>query len=160
MKPIIEPWQSRGLCAGMDDAWHQIPAADAKETCQWCPVKATCLEEAMRLERGVKGARWHIWGGLDPDEREQLERVNHTACVTCGGPTKTRGTTGMCGKCVHHRKRGPRPIIVLTCVTCGINYEGTRGVYCPTCTTERNRIGRNASRQRSRERARERKNAQ
>jgi hypothetical protein len=42
----------------------------AKAVCRGCPVRAECLGETMRTER--PRARWGVYGGLDPDERDAL----------------------------------------------------------------------------------------
>lgn len=69
------------------DAWfptephEDYPAAraryerQARELCGGCPVRAECLELALRDEaqRGVK--RHGIWGGTAPWERQRLHRA-------------------------------------------------------------------------------------
>lgn len=47
----------------------------ARDICDRCPVRAECLDEAMRMERGVShNFRHGMVGGLTPREREALSR--------------------------------------------------------------------------------------
>lgn len=41
----------------------------ARKICQMCPVRETCLEEALKRKE-----RFGMWGGLTPIERRRIER--------------------------------------------------------------------------------------
>lgn len=43
----------------------------AKAICAQCPVKQQCLEKELPHET-ASGYRWHVFGGTDPDERDEL----------------------------------------------------------------------------------------
>lgn len=72
-------WQLRGACAGDDVEMFFAPEgtrgveralyeAIAKEVCTACPVRQTCLEEA--LAHGEYG----VWGGTSEQERSLMRR--------------------------------------------------------------------------------------
>lgn len=44
----------------------------AKAICAECPVRAECLADVMKHEQD--GRRHGIWGGLHPQERDELAR--------------------------------------------------------------------------------------
>lgn len=47
--------------------------AEARRACGACPVRALCLDEAMRREGALaEEYRGGMWGGLTPRERELL----------------------------------------------------------------------------------------
>jgi WhiB family redox-sensing transcriptional regulator len=75
---------ARGQCTGSDldpDAWFPVSAgrtgvqreaAAALAICAACPVRADCLELALRNRRlGEHG----VWGGTLPAERDALRRT-------------------------------------------------------------------------------------
>jgi WhiB family transcriptional regulator, redox-sensing transcriptional regulator len=74
-------WQFDAACRGEDTAlffapnyFEKRPEKDAREQrakaiCEGCPVRAPCLEYALRI-REPHG----IWGGLNELERRQLLR--------------------------------------------------------------------------------------
>lgn len=75
-------WVSRSMCAGADkpDRWFpnqkQTPGrardvAEAKAVCAMCPVRAACLEWALKA-REPHG----IFGGLTEQERAMLRRAS------------------------------------------------------------------------------------
>lgn len=66
-------WQEDALCAQTDpEAFFPEKggsARDAKRVCLSCPVRAQCLEYALRHDE-----RFGIWGGLSERERRTLKR--------------------------------------------------------------------------------------
>jgi hypothetical protein len=46
----------------------------AKEICAACPVRVACLTSALAAEGTGWGGRYGIWGGLTPEERQELAR--------------------------------------------------------------------------------------
>ena len=64
-----EPWHT------IHSSYNDADSQKAKRICNGtlkrkaCPVKAECLDYAMR--HGIKHG---IWGGLDPDERDLVAR--------------------------------------------------------------------------------------
>lgn len=83
-------WWEQAVCARVDpEVW--FPASRriaelnrAKELCADCPVRAQCLDEAMRAE-GAAGAsnRSGVFGGQSPTARR---RLYETDPVRWGGP--------------------------------------------------------------------------
>ncbi len=66
-------WQERARCRDLDVEMF-FPekgraARAAKRVCMECPVRAECLEYALR-RRETEG----VWGGLTPTERRRLAR--------------------------------------------------------------------------------------
>jgi WhiB family redox-sensing transcriptional regulator len=74
-----EPWQVRAACRG-PETWLFFPPAHperkdereerearAKAICARCPVRADCLDFAVRTREP-----YGIWGGLTELERQQL----------------------------------------------------------------------------------------
>jgi WhiB family transcriptional regulator, redox-sensing transcriptional regulator len=73
-------WQARAACAGMDaqlffapdgerPQQREIREAKAKAVCALCPVRAQCLDYALR--NSIRGG---IWGGLNQEERSRERR--------------------------------------------------------------------------------------
>lgn len=67
------PWVADAAC-GVDSAPTMFPKpADqegerrAKSVCALCPVRAQCLGTALR-----NGEQHGVWGGLTPDERNEM----------------------------------------------------------------------------------------
>lgn len=76
--PPPEPWEAAALCrqVGHPDNWFppaghigQMLGWEALDVCRRCPVRADCLEFALRT-RQPQG----IWGGLTHQQRSQLLR--------------------------------------------------------------------------------------
>lgn len=72
LEPI--PWSDQAACRGVPDPDLFFPAkgestAEAKAVCAGCPVRAECLDYALRwrIDHG-------IWGGLSTRERQRIER--------------------------------------------------------------------------------------
>lgn len=76
----MSDWSRHALCADLSEADADIlffpdsidgPAADhAIAICHQCPVRAECLDDAMRVEGGCRiSSRWGIRGGLRPVAR-------------------------------------------------------------------------------------------
>ena len=74
MRGEREPWMDDGLCAQtFPEAFFPeqgSSARDAKRICAACPVKAQCLEYALR-----NGERFGVWGGLSERERRALVKA-------------------------------------------------------------------------------------
>lgn len=73
-------WQDRAACRGIDadlffgsdnESPQQRKAreAKAKTICASCPVRAQCLDDALR-----NSIRYGIWGGLNGEERARERR--------------------------------------------------------------------------------------
>ncbi len=73
-------WQARAVCAGMHAQLffapdgerpqeREIREAKAKAVCALCPVRAQCLDYALR-----NSIRYGIWGGLNKEERARERR--------------------------------------------------------------------------------------
>jgi WhiB family redox-sensing transcriptional regulator len=78
-------WTERAACAGRDLSTFYLEGrlpkvlkalwtAKAKRVCADCPVRSSCLAEAMRVE--LQCYRYGIWGGLTPEERAELAKVS------------------------------------------------------------------------------------
>ena len=75
----MSDWAALGLCRGMTDLFYPARGDTdgfdaAKAVCEGCPVKAPCLEFAMRFEE-TEG----IWGGTSGRERRALRRDQWSA---------------------------------------------------------------------------------
>ena len=81
--PLTEvwEWQVEAACRGLDASVFFHPENErgasrrrrvnqAKRVCAPCPVRAACLEWAMSLEEP-----YGVWGGLSPEERDQMRRA-------------------------------------------------------------------------------------
>jgi WhiB family transcriptional regulator, redox-sensing transcriptional regulator len=73
-------WQDRAACAGLDvqlffaqdskrSQEREIREAKAKAICALCPVRAQCLDYALK-----NSIRHGIWGGLNKEERARERR--------------------------------------------------------------------------------------
>lgn len=62
-----EPWTVAAVCATTNpDAWFPEPGTSTKPAttvCQTCPVRAECLDYAVRTNQ-----RDGIWGGMTPQQ--------------------------------------------------------------------------------------------
>jgi hypothetical protein len=71
-------WRDRAQCRDMNpDEFDAGPSGDdpsltALAACERCPVKAECLDDAMRTERN--GYRAEVRAGLTPAQRDALAR--------------------------------------------------------------------------------------
>lgn len=77
-RPPPGPWAEIGLCAHhpVPDLWFPgrgESTAEAKAICRVCPVRAECLEHAVR-----NGEKFGIWGGRSERERRRLRRSART----------------------------------------------------------------------------------
>lgn len=74
----VEPWVELASCATVDpELWFPPPRDNewrrAVQVCLRCPVRAQCLDYAMRQEAGLTQVhRYGIWGGLTPSRRSKL----------------------------------------------------------------------------------------
>jgi WhiB family redox-sensing transcriptional regulator len=71
-------WDECAACADLSfgpDAYFpddgQVPSGAALALCRSCPVVAECLATAL-IHESQSGERFGWWGGIGPDEREQL----------------------------------------------------------------------------------------
>jgi WhiB family redox-sensing transcriptional regulator len=76
---VEDDWQLRAACRGPHSAVFYPPSSferrdekaarevRAKEICRTCPVKAPCLEYALKIRENHG-----IWGGLSESERRNL----------------------------------------------------------------------------------------
>lgn len=68
-----ELWMDESICSETDpDAFFPEKGGstrEAKRICQGCPVRAECLEYALRTDQ-----RFGIWGGFSERERRALKR--------------------------------------------------------------------------------------
>jgi WhiB family redox-sensing transcriptional regulator len=70
---MSQAWRQQAACRGLDPTAF-FPATDeeaevAKAVCEQCPVRETCLEQALVL-REKEG----IWGGCTERERRRIIR--------------------------------------------------------------------------------------
>lgn len=75
----MKAWDDHAACRGHDTRlfFADARAGDyqaARRFCNRCPVRAACLDEAMRFESGNAENRYGMFGGLTPDERADLAR--------------------------------------------------------------------------------------
>jgi len=66
-------WTAKAACRDLDTEIF-FPAAPEKETealaiCATCPVRAQCLEQALRDRE-----QYGIWGGTTPEQRRRITR--------------------------------------------------------------------------------------
>lgn len=77
-------WHERALCAQTDpDAFfpeNGSSTREAKQICGRCPVRAECLEDALRRDE-----RFGVWGATSETERRSLRRAR----TTTAGPEPT-----------------------------------------------------------------------
>lgn len=86
--PADSRWQEYARCRGTDAALF-FPDEDgthsysrARGVCGGCPVRSTCLADAMAREgdAGHEG-RAGMWGGLSPDQRAALALIRREAAA-------------------------------------------------------------------------------
>lgn len=68
-----QDWAPRAACRGSDPAKFFVTvgvnADEAKAVCARCVVREPCLDYALQTHEG-----FGIWGGLSPEERNQIRR--------------------------------------------------------------------------------------
>ncbi|MFD9249566.1 WhiB family transcriptional regulator [Streptomyces bottropensis] len=73
--PTDPNWQAQAACGSLDndDFYDEGPdlVRRARARCHQCPVLASCLQQALRLE-GMAGYTWGVAGGLTADQRRAL----------------------------------------------------------------------------------------
>lgn len=73
-----EPWMSEGICGQTDpESWFPekgSSTADAKSVCMGCPVRARCLEYALRNRE-----KFGVWGGKSERERRRIAKEREVA---------------------------------------------------------------------------------
>lgn len=102
----MSDWRQQAECLGVDPALFFAERGDdtamAKWICSGCPVRDTCLQEAIdNLEQ------FGIWGGYSPRERRAIsngetvdERTLVAVCGTRGGYQRhRRNGEESCDKC-------------------------------------------------------------
>lgn len=67
-------WEDRAACRDADPELffalaHTTAEKKAKSLCWTCPVRESCLNEAL-----AAGLDFGIWGGLTEDERRRMRR--------------------------------------------------------------------------------------
>ena len=76
----LHEWRGQAKCVGVERElfFASVPSPEvqiAKQVCADCPVRAQCLDYALRVEPVHRWQQRHgVWGGLDPQEREALAR--------------------------------------------------------------------------------------
>lgn len=68
------PWWESGNCAGSDEFTQAGPRQQVK-TCEGCPVRSECLDEALRIEANdpaLPSKGWPVRGGLTGEQRRKL----------------------------------------------------------------------------------------
>lgn len=88
VQPLYEPHQEPSVTPETRDWWDEAACADvdikvffvekgdnirkAKAICAECPVRRTCLEEALKFEEGSIRYSSGVFGGLSAHERVRL----------------------------------------------------------------------------------------
>jgi WhiB family redox-sensing transcriptional regulator len=72
-------WRERGRCKGVDPEVfypedEEDDAVEAKEICETCVVRETCLEHALAVREKAG-----VWGGYTARERRRLIRQRRRA---------------------------------------------------------------------------------
>ena len=80
-----QEWWKQASCRGVDTEMFypgvgQQPDRLVLLTCQGCPVRVECLEDAMTLESDRTYTRHGVWGGLTSQQRHQLHRCRTGSC--------------------------------------------------------------------------------
>ena len=88
-------WVNQAACAGLDpDLFHPTrgePTDAAKTICEACPVRAECLDYALRTNQ-----QFGIWGGLTEQARGRLRLTDpelitlELECPCCGDTFRAR----------------------------------------------------------------------
>lgn len=68
---LCRAWDADLFCVpdGVSPSRRRAQETKAKRICHTCPVRERCLDEAMS-----RGEQYGVWGGLDAEERRELER--------------------------------------------------------------------------------------
>ena len=73
-------WATKAACAGVDTALMFPGQGDdtrpAKAVCDGCPVRAECLDHALRHNEN-----WGIWGGTSEKERRFMRRTRRRRAI-------------------------------------------------------------------------------
>jgi WhiB family transcriptional regulator, redox-sensing transcriptional regulator len=83
----VEGWQANATCADPDidpDIFFPgkgQPARDALEVCARCPVRADCLEHALKIADDAEGMHFGIFGGMTPNQRRHLVRGHRSTAA-------------------------------------------------------------------------------
>lgn len=102
-------WWDQAACADNPD-FLRAQAPEQKQTCAGCPVRAECLEEALRIEEpGTVRLGWPVYGGLDGGERRLLLTPPTDLAKAKGGRGKKPIVHGTRNGAQQHRYRGERP---------------------------------------------------
>ena len=68
-------WRTSASCRGLDDEelFSDRPSMQARmqKVCHYCPVRVTCLQNALQAESG-EYMLWHVVGGLTDTQRRAL----------------------------------------------------------------------------------------
>lgn len=77
-QPLADDWRNDALCLQVDPAIFHVEkdssVAPAKQVCETCPARTSCLEDAM-----ARNEQWGIWGGRTPTERRRLRKARARA---------------------------------------------------------------------------------
>lgn len=106
-RPPGDEWRDHAACADMDNAIFYPDAdfgpgrkamtvypAEARDTCNACPVRQDCLDHAM-----AAAEPYGMWGGTTPTERRKMRGTTST-CNGCGNPFhRTHGGLRYCPAC-------------------------------------------------------------
>jgi WhiB family transcriptional regulator, redox-sensing transcriptional regulator len=108
-----DDWSARAACAGKptefffghtgpdgrDERHNPVALAEGRRTCNACPVREECLNEALDGGGDVYG----MWGGTTKTEREKLKRhIRRAKCPVCEGPhLHVARALQVCGHCGH-----------------------------------------------------------
>jgi len=70
----VDIWRAHALCLEFPEVeWIPTdfdPATEARAICARCPVRAECLDHALRTNE-----QYGIWGGTNVQERRALKRA-------------------------------------------------------------------------------------
>lgn len=78
-------WLDEAACRGRDTRlWFpargdSVTVAVARQICRRCPVRESCLTEALEVE--IDGLRYGVRGGLTAGERSSLARAGRRVGV-------------------------------------------------------------------------------
>lgn len=119
----LDNWTARANCRGTGNQMFPPSEVDrsyqlekAKKTCQACPVKGLCLQDALS-----RGERHGVWGGLTTPEREAYSGgAPIGVCTRCGLRYANGYRSGRCHPCTPLAQRRtptqpalpPRPVAV------------------------------------------------
>lgn len=123
-------WMDQAMCAGSEVNFFPEKgetAAEAREVCKDCPVRAACLQWALD-----NGEEHGVFGGLAPRDRRKLRpKTSAWQCAACRRSFRTQK-----GLIIHRDRQ------------CGVpRVHGTNGAYangcrCEPCTSGRTKYQR------------------